>query len=148
MTKGHGRIERRTIQTSTALNDYLRFPHVKQIFRLKRQVTDLHGANPREETVYGLTSRGHDQASAADLLSFNRGHWEIENGLHYVRDVTYDEDRCRIRTGYAAQVMASIRNLSISVLRLAGCKTIASATRTLSYNDKKKCLRLLGLAES
>lgn len=146
-TKGHGRIETRTIQTADVLNDYLTFPHVAQVFRVKRHVTDLQGANPREEIVYGLTSRASDKASSQDLLSFNRGHWEIENGVHYVRDVTFDEDRCRIRTGHGAHVMASLRNLSMSVLRLAGCKTIASGTRALGYHDKKKCLRLLGLTD-
>lgn len=78
-TKGHGRIEIRTIQTSTALNDYLDFPHVHQVFRIKRKVTDLHGKNPTEETAYGLTSLAEDKASPADILSYNRGHWSIES---------------------------------------------------------------------
>lgn len=144
-TKGHGRIETRIIQTSTVLNDYLDFPHVHQVFRIQRKVTDLNGENPREEIAYGLTSLTEDQAGPADILSYNRGHWSIENELHWVRDVTFDEDRSRIRTGHGPQVMASLRNLSIGLLRRAGYRhQIAKGLRHCSW-DVKKTFRLIGL---
>jgi hypothetical protein len=143
--KGHGRLETRTIRVSSEINGYVHFPHVQQVFRIERVVTNLQGTEPREETAYGLTSRTALRASPADLLSFNRGHWTIENELHYVRDETFGEDRSRIRNGSGPQVMASLRNLSISLLRLAGCTNISAALRDLSWNDKRPCLRLIGI---
>jgi hypothetical protein len=77
--------------------------------------------------------------------SLNGSHWSIENGLHYVRDMSFDEDRCRIRKHAGAQVMASLRNLAISLLRLAGAVNIASALRACARNLRRP-LRLLGLA--
>lgn len=144
-TKGHGRIETRTIQTSTILNDYINFPQVHQVFRIKRQVTNLKGEKPREEIVYGLTSLTEDEASPATLLRYNRCHWSIENELHWVRDVTFDEDRSRIRTGNGPQIMASFRNLAISLLRSAGYRhQIAKGLRQCSWNAKW-AFRLIGL---
>lgn len=84
-TKGHGRIEIRRIWTSTALADYLDFPHAAQVFRVARHTTDLHGARPRTEVVYGVTSFAPAQASPARLLALNRGHWTIESRLHWAR---------------------------------------------------------------
>lgn len=144
-TKGHGRIETRTIQTSTLVNDYLDFPYVHQVFRIKRQVTDLAGNNPQEEMVYGLTSLTECQASPADILAYNRGHWSIENELHWVRDVTFDEDRSRIRVKNGPHVMATLRNLSIGLLRRAGYRhQIAKGIRHCTWNVKKT-FRLIGL---
>lgn len=82
-----------------------------------------------QETVQGVTSLGPDRADPARLLQLARDHWAIENRLHWVRDVSYDEDRCRIRRGNGPQVMASIRNLVISLLRLAGARFIPEAHR-------------------
>mgnify|MGYP001591773869 CR=1 FL=1 len=147
--KGHGRIERREIWTSTELNDYLDFPCVRQVFFIKRTTTNLAGQvvagrKTIEELVVGLTSLSVAQASPARLLSLNRGEWEIENRLHYVRDMTYDEDRSQVRKGNRPQVMAGIRNLAISLVRLAGAESIAAATRYLG-RQLDRPLRLLGL---
>ncbi len=91
-----------------------------------------------------MSSLTQQKASAADLLRHVRGHWEIENRLHYVRDVTFDEDRSQVRRGSGPQMMASLRNLAISLLRMAGATNIASATRHLGRRSDK-ALRLLGL---
>ncbi len=79
------------------------------------------------------------------MLALNRGHWGIENRLHWVRDVTFDEDRSQVRTGAGPQVMASLRNLAITVLRLAGCTSIAAALRHCARQVTRP-LRLLGIA--
>ena len=97
-------------------------------------MSDLHG-NPlrtRNETVYGITSLTTYQANPADVLAFNRGHWGIENREHYVRDVTFDEDRSQVRTGSSPQIMAAMRNIAISLLRLAGWTNIKQATEKMS----------------
>ncbi len=94
--------------------------------------------------TYGVSSLAQHKASAADLLQYVRGHWEIENRLHYVRDVTFDEDRSQVRRGSGPQMMASLRNIAISLLRMAGATNIASATRHLGRRSDK-ALRLLGM---
>ena len=128
-------MEVRSIWTSTALRDYLDFPYAAQVFALRREVTELVSHKHRSETVYGLSSLPPTRATPARLLSLSRGQWTIENRLHWVRDVTFDEDRSRVRTGTGAQVMATLRNLTISLLRLAGARYIAPALRRCARSD-------------
>jgi len=98
----------------------------------------------RTETVHGVSSLQAECATPERLLALSRGHWTIENRLHWVRDVTFDEDRSRVRKGAGAQVMASIRNLAISLLRIAGARYIAPALRRCARSDSL-ALRLVGL---
>jgi len=146
LEKGHGRIETRRIWLSDELADSLTFPHANVVFRIERVRTKLDGSSPTREITYGLTDLPDTGAkAAARLLALVRGHWTIENKLHWVRDVTYDEDRSQVRKGNGPRVMASLRNTAISLLRLAGAKNIASATRWCSRHTDL-CPRLLGLA--
>lgn len=142
--RGHGRTEVREI-TATSHVAGIDFPGVFQAFRIRRETCDLHG-NPirTPETVYGITSLSAQQANPADVLAYNRGHWQIENREHYVRDRTYDEDRSQVRTGSAPQVMATMRNIAISLLRLAGWPNIKRATEKMSRN-LGQTLALLGV---
>lgn len=115
------------------------------MFRLDRRVSRLDGSDERCEVVHGVTSRsGTGAAAARNLLDLARGHWTIENRLHWVRDVTFDEDRSQIRKGQGPRIMASLRNLAISILRLAGARYIAPATRWCARNYER-VLRLVGL---
>jgi hypothetical protein len=84
---------------------------------------------PTEEIDYAITSVPRDLADASTLLAWWRGHWGIENRLHWVRDVTLGEDASRIRTGSAPQLMAALRNAGISLLRILGVTNIAAALR-------------------
>ena len=79
--------------------------------------------------MHGISGLTTEKASAQRLLELNRGHWEIENRGHYVRDVNFDEDRSRVRTGNGAHVMATLRNLVIAIIRLLGFQYIPDATR-------------------
>jgi hypothetical protein len=97
--------------------------------RRRRPLTGKNSTKWSTETVYAITSLTVIQAKAADLARFIRGHWGIEDRLHWVRDVTYDEDRSQVRTGNGPRVMASLRNLAIAILRLAGHTSIAAALR-------------------
>lgn len=142
--KAHGRLEIRSVQTSTELNTYLDFPHVGQVFRIERTVTHCKSGRTHTETVYGLTSLSPRQADARRIGELARGHWEIENRLHWVRDVTYDEDRSQVRTGAGPRALTSLRNFAISCLRLAGCTNIAKGLRHLARNWRWP-LRLLGI---
>jgi hypothetical protein len=98
------------------------------------------------EIAYGVTSLEQKRASAKRLLELNRFHWEIENRVHYVRDVTYDEDRCRIRTGNGPRMMATIRNIALSIARMMGFKYIPDAIRAFTFcRSRKEVLALWGI---
>ena len=84
MEKAHGRIERRSIWVSSELKGYLNFPHAEQVFTIKRETELLSKGTSREEVVCCVTSLSVEKADAARLLELNRGHWEIENRVHYL----------------------------------------------------------------
>ena len=84
--------------------------------------------------AYGITSLTPEEASPERLLKLNRMHWGIENSLHWVRDETFREDRSQIRTGNAPRVMATLRNLAITILRRCGATNIAKTLRSFAYN--------------
>src|SRR6266508_1872801 len=96
------------------------------------------------ETVYAITDLQAHQAKPMQLADWIRGHWSIENKTHWVRDVTYDEDRSQIRTGTGPHVMATIRDAAIGALRLAGATNIAAANRHHA-RDANRPLALLGI---
>ncbi len=131
LEKKHGRVERRSLQASTRLATHLNWPGAAQVCRIQRRT--LRNGNVTEEVAYGITSVPRVQASASQLLSWNRGHWRIENGSHYVRDVTFGEDASQIRTGNAPQCLAALRNAAISLLRSTGVTNIAQALRKNTY---------------
>jgi predicted transposase YbfD/YdcC len=110
---------------------------------LTRQRT-VQGVTTRE-TVYGITSLSVEQADAGRLLALTRGHWGIENGLHYKRDVALAEDASRVRREAAPQVMAALRNSLVHVLE-GTADSLAAAVRTMS-NCFNKALALLGLPQ-
>lgn len=124
-----GRITERWLCASTALQGYLSWPGHAQVLELRRVVTNKRTSKMRQEVVYGITSLDPERATPAQLLQLWREHWHIENRLHWVRDVTFDEDRSQVRAGHAPQVMAALRNIAISVLRLCGAENIAAACR-------------------
>lgn len=138
-------MEVRQIWTSDALNGYLDFPYAAQVFAIHRETTEIVTNKLRSETVYGLTSLEPGRANPPRLLDLSRGHWSIENRLHWVRDVTFDEDRSRVRRGSGAQLMASLRNLAVSLLRMAGARYIPPALRQCARFDDSLVFRLIGL---
>jgi predicted transposase YbfD/YdcC len=127
--KGHGRIERRSITVSSALQDYLNWPGVAQVFKLERHVVYVREGRVTDEVVYGITSLTAHEASAQRLLALVREHWEIENGLHYRRDETLKEDRGTVRTGHAAQALAVLNNLILGLLWRRGMRNVPDARR-------------------
>ena len=129
-TDAHGgRIETRQLRAATALSDYLAWPGHAQVLEMKRLVRNKKSGKERAEVVYGITSLGPQRATAAQLMKLWREHWHIENKLHWVRDVTFDEDRSQARAGHTPQVMAAIRNTAIGLLRVLGATNIAGACR-------------------
>jgi len=141
---GHGRIEHRKITTSTALCGYSNWSGLAQVFALEREVTRKSSGEHRAEIVYGVTSLSRERASAAQVLELVRAHWHIENKSHWVRDVTYDEDRSQVRVGSIPQVMAAIRNTAIGLMRVAGETNIAAACRRFAAQPWS-ALALIGI---
>ncbi len=134
--KSRGRVETRTLTTTAWLNEYLEdWPGVTRVFRLERRRVVKTVATV--EVVYGLTSLPAERATAAALLGLCRAHWAIENGLHYVRDVTLEEDACRVRRGTAARALASLRNAAVYLLRQRNGDNLAAATRELAAHPDK-----------
>lgn len=123
---GHGRRARRTIKVLQA-PAWVTFAHATQIAQIRRTTT--RRGRRSVEIVYVITSADHRMVPPATLASWVRRHWGIENSLHWVRDVVFDEDRSQVRTGNAPRVMATLRSTTISLLRLAGWTTIAAALR-------------------
>jgi predicted transposase YbfD/YdcC len=129
LDKGHGRLEVRQLTTSAELTGYCDWPGLAQVFRLERERLQLRSGKQQREVVYGLTSLPPAAAPPARLLELGRAYWGIENGLHYRRDVTFHEDAIRLTQGHAGHVMATLNNLVIGLLRLAGFTNLAAARR-------------------
>jgi predicted transposase YbfD/YdcC len=142
---GHGRIEQRGLQTSAVLVGYSNWPGLAQVFQVERQIMIKKTGEVREEVVAGVTSLAPARADAARLLALVRGHWQIENQSHWVRDVTFDEDRSQVRGGNIPQVMAALRNTVIGLMRWAGYTNIAAACRRFAAQPAA-ALHLIGIA--
>jgi predicted transposase YbfD/YdcC len=140
--RGHGRQDTRTLK-ATELTTGIGFPGAAQVLRLTRTRTNRKTGKRTRETVYAITSLTAIDAGPDQIAAWLRGHWSIENRLHWVRDVTYDEDRSQIRAGHAPQVMASLRNTAISLLRLAGHTNIAAGCRHHARDFKRPVELLL-----
>jgi predicted transposase YbfD/YdcC len=137
-----GRTETRTLYATTGLNAHLTrysaFPHIRQVACLLTTVTDQRGTH--QDVRFLLTSLPPQRATPARLLLLARGHWSIES-RHFVRDVTFGEDRSPLRSGDAPQIMAALRNLAHTLIRRTGATAIAAARRSFSYHPA----RALGL---
>lgn len=139
----HGdRIERRRLWASAALTDYLDWPAAKQVLRVERVC--MRGGRTTRQVRYAITSLG-PEIGASPLLGYLRGHWAIENRLHWVRDVTMGEDASQVRSGAAPQVLAALRNTVLALLRGAGWTNMAAALRHYAWQPGA-ALALLGLS--
>lgn len=137
LDKAHGRIEIRRLTASTALNSYLHWPGVSQVFEYTYQRKNVRTGQTSTQTHYGITSLGSSTASASELMSLRRGHWAIENKSHYIRDVVLGEDASQVRCAMIPAIMAALRNTAVSILRLAGYKAITSTMRYFAAHPKQ-----------
>jgi predicted transposase YbfD/YdcC len=131
--RSKGRRVRRTIKVVDAVG-WIDFPGASQVAQLTRRRT-VKGKTS-VETVYLVTSLAYDQACPDDLAEWVRAHWHIENRVHWVRDWDWDEDRQTARTGAGPQVMATLRNIAVSLFRLDGRTNVAEAIRDCSWNPR------------
>jgi predicted transposase YbfD/YdcC len=153
--RGHGRRERRTIQVTDApAHVRKRFPHARQVALVERYVTRVIRVKrgkrwARREAksavaVFIITSLSAREASPHHLAAYVRGHWTIENKIHWVRDVTFREDYSRVRTGPRPRIMVTLRDVAIGLIRQAGYTKIAATIRRIKY-DTGLLLAILGL---
>jgi predicted transposase YbfD/YdcC len=153
--KGHGRRERRTIQVMDApAHVTRRFPHARQVALIERYVIRTvrvrkgkrwaHKQVKSAIAVFIITSLSAREAAPAHIAGYVRGHWTIENKVHWVRDVTFREDASRVRTGPKPRIMATLRNLAIGLIRQAGYTKIAATIRRIKH-DPALLIAILGL---
>lgn len=129
--KAHGRLEHRHITCSPELNEWLagRWAGVGQVFRLERTTILLKSGHTRHQTVYGISNLSCSQTPCMRLLALNRGHWGIENRLHWRRDVSLGEDRCQTRTGTAPSILACLNSAILSLMDRLGIHNVARQAR-------------------
>lgn len=139
----HGRRAIRTLKV-VSIAAGIDFPHTAQAIQITQDPPAAPPGRWHTETVYAITDLPPQHVRPDELAGWLRGHWQIENALHWVRDVTYAEDHSQVRTGHGPQVMASLCNLAISVLRLGGATNIASVLRHYA-RDVTRPLAVLGL---
>lgn len=144
VSRGHGRHETRVLEASTSLNAWLRWPDVAQVLRRHTRRVQLTTGQVETQTSYGVTSLRPAEVTVQQLEGFWRGHWTIENRLHYVRDVTMGEDAGQAHTGSLPQAMAALRNALLLRLRQAGWTRMADALRHY-HAHPTHALTLLGV---
>ena len=130
-TLAHGRIESRSIWTSTALNEYLDFPFVGQVFAIQRHTIKKTTGKESLEMAYGLTSHSPISANAQQVLAYNRGHWGVESH-HNILDWNWNEDRCTIRTGHGPANITRMRRFATSLIKTISKDTVASTIEKLA----------------
>ena len=140
--KGHGRLDKRSIIVSSLLADYSDWPELAQVFKLERQSTTALGIT-QTQVRYGVSSLPAHLADPKRLLELTRGHWGIENGLQYRRDVTFHEDHAQLRMGHAPEMLAVLNTIVLGLFARQGETNMAHARRDFAYHLDKVLARLL-----
>jgi len=142
VNKGHGRLETRRLTSSSLLNETCDWPGLGQVFRLERETRLMTTGEVRQQVAYGVTSLTAAEAGPLDLLAWVRGHWAIENSLHYRRDVSFQEDAGRTHHWNLAHALAVLNNLALALLLHAGQGSLPRARRFFGAHPDE-ALRLL-----
>jgi predicted transposase YbfD/YdcC len=136
LTLQHGRLETRAIWTSTALNDYLDFPHVGQVFAIERHTIEKKTGKTSTEIVYGVTDHLPHSADPARLLAFNRDHWRVE-AHHYILDRNWDEDRCTLRTGHGPENITRLRRFAVGLIKSKSHDSVVATIAKLARSVRR-----------
>ena len=135
-SKAHGRIERRRILTMTPLRGTINYPHIAQIFRIEREREGCKSGTKSIEIAYGITSVPENRGTPKQLLSWNRGHWSVENRNHRARDVNFGEDACLARTAHAPVNCATCNCIALAII-LSRSSTVASNSNFGNFWDSQ-----------
>lgn len=144
LDKGHGRIEIRTLEASPSLNTWLDWPGLGQVLRRTCRRIDPRTGAITEAVMLGITSLPFAANRVERIEAFWRGHWSIENKVHYVRDVTLGEDRGQAHTGATAQALAALRNAILTLIRATRWRYVADAIRHYAASPPR-ALALIGI---
>ena len=136
-TMKHGRIEKRTLTTSSLLKGYGKWPYLQQVFKYETDVTQKKTGERTQKVCYGVTSLTAKQADPKRLLGIIRGHWQIENGLHYRRDVLLNEDNCGLRLPQLVHVFAILNNWALGLFAKSGAGNFAATQRTFNAQPEQ-----------
>jgi len=131
----HGRKETRRVYTFDRLPFWFCFKSANQAFLIEREREIKTSRKKSFESHFGVTSLEAAKADAKDIAQYIRGHWAIENKVFYVRDVTFNEDRSRVRDGPLPELMVMFRNIAMNLFRLNGSNNIARAIRQCMYGS-------------
>ena len=134
--KARGCITTRKVTASTVLTGHIDWPGLAQVYCYETHKENTKTGQISRHKQYGITSLSPEVASAKDLLKLQRGHWTIENKVHWVRDTVFREDASQARTGSIPHVMAALRNTAMSVLRSNGYTKIAETLRLFASETK------------
>ena len=142
--KGHGRREHRQILCSPDLNDWCakQWQGIEQVFRLERTATLLKSGEVRHQVVYGLSNLPLRTAGPPQMLHYVRQHWQIENSLHWRRDVTLGEDACQSRTGEVPDLLARLNTTLLALMDRLGISNIPRRARFFDAHPHQ-AMRLL-----
>ena len=143
INSGHGRIEKRTLTTSSLLNETCDWPGLGQVFKLERDITVVGRQTKRQEVAYGITSLTASQVGPSQLLNIVREQWDQENGLYYRRDVTLKEDASRFTDWTVAEAMALLNNLELALLLRGGRDNAAQERRYYAVHPDEALKRLI-----
>jgi predicted transposase YbfD/YdcC len=150
VNQGHGRIENRLLLLAAVTEEQVNWPGVAQVFFLERsRYQPGRGgktAQPSRELIYGVTSLAPKEAGPATVLRLQRGHWSIENQVHWVLDTFFREDERRLREGTVARGVAALRRGALNLLRLLGGRSIPEAADRVKA-DPTLLLPFLGMLQ-
>lgn len=132
--KGHGRLEKRRLEITDRLNNYLDWHSVGSVMRITRETT--RAGKTTTEVAFAISSKERSAFPARAALKAIRDHWGIENRLHWIRDVVFGEDACRVRSGSAPQVLAALRNTVVTRLHLANVSALTEELERLSSKPR------------
>lgn len=135
----HGRIERRRLARIAVTPEEIGLCGCWQVLAVRRERIELgpNAGPPSDEIGYYATSIAQRELSDDELLDAVRGHWSaIENGVHHRRDVSFDEDRCRVAQRSAAHALATLRNLAIGVYEIQEARQRVDANGLKSWSRR------------
>jgi hypothetical protein len=135
-----GRIKRWSCWTTSA--EGIDFPHARQAAIIRREIFEISGDRISKEHALILTSRKAEKMTAADVNRHTRGHWGIENKNHYVRDTVYREDNGQAWAENGPHSLASLRNLTLGLLRLKNVNSIKETTEWIC-RDRTRALQFM-----